>query len=93
MQINMGNQETPLGEQHINSVNGRVANLKVDFDAIVIGAGFGGLRMMYELQKQGISGKLFESGSGVGGVCFPYPIFKICLQPICCFALPFYYTG
>jgi hypothetical protein len=69
----MAKQETSPGGQQTNGVNGRVANSKVDFDAIVIGAGFGGLRMMYELQKQGISGKLFESGSGVGGVCLPHP--------------------
>lgn len=54
----------------VNGVNGHVANGNFDIEAIVIGAGFSGLRMLYELRKQGISGKVFESGSGVGGVCF-----------------------
>jgi len=42
----------------------------VDFDAIVIGAGFGGVRMMYEFQKRGITAKLFEAGSNVGGTWY-----------------------
>ena len=50
-------------------VNGEHADSKLDFEAIVIGAGFGGLRMLYELRKLGISGRVFESGTGVGGVC------------------------
>lgn len=41
-----------------------------DYEAIIIGAGFGGVRMMHELRKQGISAKLFEAGSGVGGTWY-----------------------
>ncbi|KAK5193921.1 hypothetical protein LTR99_005849 [Exophiala xenobiotica] len=42
----------------------------VDFETIVIGAGFGGVRMMYECQKRGMTAKLFEAGSNVGGTWY-----------------------
>src|SRR3981081_3115356 len=93
----MAKQETSLGGQQTNGVNGRVAYSKVDFDAIVIVAVFCGLLMMYELQKQGISWKLFESGSGVGGVCLPHPYSQNMLDSQECPALvivpvyPLYY--
>src|SRR4051794_39223153 len=41
-----------------------------DFGAIVIGAGFGGLRMLYELDQSGISAKCIEAGSDVGGTWY-----------------------
>jgi cation diffusion facilitator CzcD-associated flavoprotein CzcO len=40
------------------------------FDAVVIGAGFAGLRMLYELRQLGLSVKVIESGSDVGGVWY-----------------------
>ncbi|WP_425388754.1 NAD(P)-binding protein [Amycolatopsis jejuensis] len=40
-----------------------------DVDAIVIGAGFSGLRALYELREvTGLSVRLLEAGSDVGGV-------------------------
>ncbi|OAP57831.1 hypothetical protein AYL99_08569 [Fonsecaea erecta] len=42
----------------------------VDYDALVIGAGFGGIRMLYELGKRGLSAKAFEAGTGVGGTWY-----------------------
>ena len=48
----------------VSAING---HSNVDVEAIVIGAGFGGLRMLYELNKRGISARAFEAGSGVGG--------------------------
>jgi heterodisulfide reductase subunit A-like polyferredoxin len=42
----------------------------VDFETIVIGAGFGGVRMMYECHKRGMTAKLFEAGSNVGGTWY-----------------------
>lgn len=42
----------------------------VDYDAVVIGAGFGGLRMLHELNTLGLSSKCFESGSDIGGTWF-----------------------
>lgn len=39
-------------------------------DAIVIGAGFGGLRSLWELRKLGMSARLLEAGSDVGGTWY-----------------------
>ncbi|MGV0740514.1 NAD(P)/FAD-dependent oxidoreductase [Mycobacterium syngnathidarum] len=38
-----------------------------DVDAVVVGAGFNGIRMMIELEKIGLSATLLEAGSAVGG--------------------------
>ena len=40
------------------------------FDAIVIGAGISGLYFVYRLRKMGMSVRVFESGSGVGGTWY-----------------------
>ena len=53
-----------------NGVNGTHAFPKVDYEALVIGAGFGGIRMLYELGKRGISAKAFEAGTNVGGTWY-----------------------
>ena len=45
-------------------------NRSVDFEALIIGAGFGGLRMLYELNKRGVSAQVFEAGSNVGGTWY-----------------------
>ena len=42
-------------------------NTKVDYDAIVIGAGFAGLALIHHLKKLGISLKVFDKASGIGG--------------------------
>src|SRR5262245_20454330 len=39
-------------------------------DAVVVGAGFAGLYMLYRLQGLGLSAQGFETGSGVGGTWF-----------------------
>ena len=41
-----------------------------DFGAIVVGAGFGGLRMLYELRQLGVSAKVIEAASDVGGTWY-----------------------
>src|SRR6476646_942468 len=41
-----------------------------DFDTVVIGAGFGGLRMLHELRQLGLSVKVLEAGSDVGGTWY-----------------------
>ena len=41
-----------------------------DFDAIVIGAGFGGLNMLNDLRRLGLSVQVFEAGDGVGGTWY-----------------------
>lgn len=40
------------------------------FDAVVVGAGFGGLYMLYKLRGMGLSVCVLEAGSGVGGTWF-----------------------
>src|ERR671915_2501814 len=40
------------------------------FDVIVIGAGVTGLYALYRLRELGLSVRLFEGGSGVGGVWY-----------------------
>lgn len=39
-------------------------------DVLVIGAGFGGMRMLWELRKLGLSAKVLEAGSDVGGTWY-----------------------
>jgi len=42
-----------------------------DVDAIVIGAGFGGIYMLHKLRNErGLSVKAFEKGGGVGGTWY-----------------------
>ncbi|MFA7554235.1 MAG: NAD(P)/FAD-dependent oxidoreductase [Spongiibacteraceae bacterium] len=40
------------------------------YDSVIIGAGFGGIRAAYEMQKKGLSSRLFEAGSDVGGTWY-----------------------
>ena len=40
------------------------------FDAIVVGAGVGGLYALYRLRGMGLKVRCFEAGSGVGGTWF-----------------------
>ncbi|KAL4805220.1 Baeyer-Villiger monooxygenase [Aspergillus unguis] len=42
----------------------------VDYDAIVVGAGFGGLCMLHELRKQGMAAKLIDAAGDVGGTWY-----------------------
>lgn len=40
------------------------------YDAIVIGAGFSGIRSLWELGQLGLTAKCFEAGSDVGGAWY-----------------------
>ena len=40
------------------------------FDAIIIGAGFSGLYMLYRLRELGLSARVYEAGEGVGGTWY-----------------------
>ena len=42
----------------------------VDVDVVVVGAGLGGLYMLYKLRELGLSAQAFEAGDGVGGTWF-----------------------
>ena len=41
-----------------------------DFDAIVIGAGVSGLYQLYRLRELGMTARVFEAGSNVGGTWY-----------------------
>ncbi|HTK09350.1 MAG TPA: NAD(P)/FAD-dependent oxidoreductase [Ktedonobacteraceae bacterium] len=41
-----------------------------DFDAVIIGAGFSGLYMLYRLRALGLSTRVYEAGEGVGGTWY-----------------------
>lgn len=43
---------------------------QTDYDAIVIGAGFGGLRMLHELRELGLTTLIVEAGTDVGGTWY-----------------------
>ena len=40
------------------------------FDAVVVGAGFAGIYMLHRLKQQGLSVRVYEAGTGVGGTWF-----------------------
>jgi cation diffusion facilitator CzcD-associated flavoprotein CzcO len=42
----------------------------VDYDAVIIGAGFSGIRTLWELDKLGLTAKCFEAGTDVGGAWY-----------------------
>ena len=43
------------------------ADQALDFDAIIIGAGVSGLYQLYKLRELGLTVRVFETGTGVGG--------------------------
>jgi cyclohexanone monooxygenase len=43
---------------------------QADFDAIVVGAGFAGLHMLYRLRKLDLKVRVFEAGGGIGGTWY-----------------------
>ena len=48
------------------SVRDRVA----EYDAIVIGAGISGMYMLYRLRELGMTARVFEAGTNVGGTWY-----------------------
>ena len=42
----------------------------VEFDAVVIGAGVSGLYQLYKLRELGLTVRVFETGTGVGGTWY-----------------------
>ena len=47
-----------------------IPDLSADFDVVVVGAGFAGMYLLHRLRGQGLSVRVFEAGSGVGGTWF-----------------------
>src|SRR5713226_10083527 len=50
--------------------NGTSTETGTDFDAIVIGAGVSGLYQLYRLRELGLTVRVFEAGTGVGGTWY-----------------------
>jgi cation diffusion facilitator CzcD-associated flavoprotein CzcO len=59
-------EELPMSADQGN----RRTSTGVDYDAIIVGAGFGGLRMLHELRTMGVSVKVIEGGADVGGTWY-----------------------
>jgi cyclohexanone monooxygenase len=45
-------------------------NKEQAFDAIIVGAGFAGMYMLHKLRGQGLSARVIEAGTGVGGTWY-----------------------
>lgn len=45
-------------------------NKTIDFDAVVVGAGFAGMYMLHKLRTLGFTAKVYEVGSDVGGTWY-----------------------
>jgi len=48
----------------------RAPEVDVEFDAVVVGAGFGGMYMLHCLRQNGFTARVYEAGSGVGGTWY-----------------------
>ncbi len=55
-----------------------------EVDVVVVGAGFGGMYMLHRLRGLGMTAKVFEAGSGVGGTWFwnRYPGARVDIQSL-----------
>ena len=42
----------------------------IDFDAVVVGAGFAGMYMLHRLRELGLRARVLEAGDGVGGTWY-----------------------
>ena len=47
-----------------------MAKAKAPIDAVIVGAGFAGLYTLHRLRGLGLSARVFEAGSGVGGTWY-----------------------
>lgn len=50
---------------NMNGANGDVIE---DLDALIVGAGFSGCKLLYELRQKGFNVKVVEAGSDLGGI-------------------------
>jgi cyclohexanone monooxygenase len=54
----------------LEAVTRKSTGMTTDFDAIIVGAGVGGLYAIHRLRKLGIKVRAFEAGGGVGGTWY-----------------------
>ena len=61
-------------DRKLSSSTGEATTID-EIDVLVVGAGFGGLYQLHHLRKEGFSVKIYEAGSGLGGIwhwnCYP----------------------
>lgn len=48
----------------------RVTGDRIDFDALIVGAGFSGLYMLHRLREMGLSARVLEAGTDIGGTWY-----------------------
>ena len=48
----------------------RAPEVGIEFDAVVVGAGFGGMYMLHCLRQNGFTARVYEAGGGVGGTWY-----------------------
>src|SRR5215831_12071010 len=53
-----------------NKTNQTDVDKATHFDAVVVGAGFAGMYMLYKLRTLGFTAKVYEAGSNVGGTWY-----------------------
>ena len=56
--------------QVADDVRGETDGTEAQFDAVIIGAGFAGMYMLYALREQGFSARVFEVADDVGGTWY-----------------------
>jgi len=44
--------------------------MSIDFDAVIVGAGFAGMYMLHRLRQKGFTARAFETGKNVGGTWY-----------------------
>lgn len=54
----------------MNGMNSPGTSGDVDFEVVVVGAGFAGMYLLHRLRNEGFSARVFEAGSGVGGTWY-----------------------
>ncbi len=47
-----------------------MSNKLSEYDAVIVGAGFSGLYMLYRLREQGLTARVFEAAGGIGGTWY-----------------------
>lgn len=59
-------------------------NSDIDYDVVIVGAGFAGLTAVHRLRELGFSVRLFEAGSSVGGTWYwnHYPGLKVDVESV-----------
>ena len=59
-----------FGGRAMTQANGNGSNGARSYDAVIVGAGFGGLYMLHHLRQLGFSAHVIEAADGVGGTWY-----------------------